>query len=112
MRIPRSKAPFGYKRIKVKDGAKERPTLVPDSATAPIVKEVFESSLMGNGLKEICKELNDRGITNKDWRWSKTGLHYLLTNEVYTGTLVWGKTTRDDKEPDPVRVEGAWEAGL
>ncbi len=105
-----SKAPFGYKRVKVSDGAKERPTLKPDPATAPIVKEVFESSLMGNGLKEICKELNERGITNKGWRWHKTGLHYLLTNEAYTGTSVWGRTTKGDKEPDPVRVEGAWEA--
>ena len=105
-----SKAPFGYKRVKVPDGAKERPTLRPDPATAPIVKEVFESSLMGNGLKEICKELNDRGITNKGWRWHKTGLYYLLTNEAYTGTSVWGRTTRGDKEPEPVRVEGAWEA--
>ena len=105
-----SKAPFGYKRVKVPDGAKERPTLVPDPATAPIVREVFESSLMGNGLKEICKELNGWGITNKGWRWHKTGLYYLLTNEAYTGTSVWGRTTRGDKEPDPVRVEGAWEA--
>ncbi len=105
-----SKAPFGYKRVKVSDGAKERPTLKLDPATAPIVREVFESSLMGNGLKEICKELNERGITNKGWRWHKTGLHYLLTNEAYTGTSVWGRTTKGDKEPDPVRVEGAWEA--
>ena len=40
-----SNAPFGYKRVKVNDGGKERPTLVVDPATAPIVKE-------------ICKELN------------------------------------------------------
>ena len=46
-------APFGYKRVKVSDGAKERPTLEVDPATAPVVKEVFESSLSGNGLKEI-----------------------------------------------------------
>ena len=86
-----SKAPFGYKRVKVNDGAKERPTLEVDPATAPIVKEMFESSLRGNGLKEICKELNDRGITNRGNRWYKGGLHYLLTNEAYTGTAVWGR---------------------
>ena len=60
-----SRAPFGYKRIKVKDGAKERPTLEVDTAAAPVVKEIFQSSLMGAGLKEICKQLNDRGITNR-----------------------------------------------
>ncbi len=105
-----SKAPFGYKRVKISDGAKERPTLKVDPATAPIVKEIFESSLRGNGLKEICRELNDRGITNRGKRWYKGTLHYMLRNEAYTGTAVWGKTSKGDKDPEPVRVEGAWPA--
>ena len=105
-----SKAPFGYKRVKISDGAKERPTLEVDPATAPIVKEIFESSLSGYGLKEICRTLNDRGITNRGKRWYKGGLHYLLTNEAYTGTAVWGRTTKVEKAQDPVRVEGAWPA--
>ena len=105
-----SKAPFGYKRVKVNDGAKERPTLEVDPTTAPIVKGIFESSLRGNGLKEIGRELNDRGITNRGKRWYKGGLHYLLTNEAYTGTAVWGKTAKGEKAQDPVRVEGAWPA--
>ena len=94
-----SKAPFGYRRIKVSDEVKERPTLEVDPATAPVVKEIFESSLRGNGLKEICKELNGRGITNRGKRWNKGGLHYLLTNEGYTGTAVWGRTPAREKRP-------------
>ena len=105
-----SKAPFGYKRVKVSDGVKERPTLEVDPATAPVVKEMFESSLSGNGLKEICKVLNDRGITNRGKRWYKGGLHYLLNNEAYTETAVWGRTSKGEKAQDPVRVEGAWPA--
>ena len=85
-----SKAPFGYTRVKVNDGVKERPTLEVDPATAPVVREIFESSLHGNGLKEICKALNDRGVTNRGKRWYKGGLHYLLNNEAYTGTAVVG----------------------
>ena len=92
-----SKAPFGYRRVKVSDGMKERPTLEVDPATAPVVKE-------------ICRTLNDRGITNRGKRWYKGGLHYLLTNEAYTGTAVWGRTTKVEKAQDPVRVEGAWPA--
>ena len=103
------KAPFGYRRIKVSDGAKERPTLQPDPTTAPIVREAFESSVRGSGLKEICRSLNSRGVTNKGRPWHKTGLHYLLTNEVYTGTAVWGRTSKREQAADPVRVEGAWE---
>jgi len=105
-----SNAPFGYRKVKVSDGPKERPTLEVDPATAPVVKEIFEKSLRGNGLKEICKELNDRGITNRGKRWHRGGLHYVLRNEAYTGTAVWGRTSKGDKAPDPVRVEGAWPA--
>ena len=42
-----SRAPFGYERVKVSDGVKDRPTLEIDPATAPVVKEIFESSLSG-----------------------------------------------------------------
>ena len=105
-----SKAPFGYTRVKVSDGVKERPTLEVDPDTAPIVREIFESSRRGNGLAEICKELNGRGITNKGKRWQKNVVHYLLTNEAYTGTAVWGVKSQDEKAGEPVRVENAWPA--
>ena len=105
-----SKAPFGYTRVKISDGVKERPTLEVDTATAPVVKEIFESSLSGNGLKEICKTLNGRGITNRGKHWNKGGLHYLLTNEAYTGAAVWGRTSKVEKAQEPVRVQGAWPA--
>ena len=105
-----SKAPFGYTRIKVSDGVKDRPTLEIDPVAAPIVREIFESSRRGNGLAEICKELNGRGITNKGKRWQKNVIHYLLTNEAYTGTAVWGVKSKDEKAGDPVRVENAWPA--
>ena len=49
-------------------------------------------------------------VTNRGKRWYKGGLHYLLTNEAYTGAAVWGKTSKEEKAQDPVRVEGAWPA--
>ena len=105
-----SNAPFGCKRVKVSDEVKERPTLEVDPATAPVVKEMFEKSLRGSGLKEICKELNDRAVTNRGKRWFEGTLHYVLRNEAYTGTAVWGKTSKGQEAQDPVRVEGAWPA--
>ena len=105
-----SNAPFGYRRVKVSDGAKERPTLEVDPATAPVVREIFEKSLRGSGLKEICKELNDRGVTNRGKRWYKGTLHYVLRNEAYTGIAVWGRTSKGEKTQEPVRVEGGWPA--
>ena len=41
---------------------------------------------------------------------NKGGLHYLLTNEAYTGTAVWGRTSKGEKTQDPVRVDAAWPA--
>ena len=105
-----SNAPFGYTRVKVNDGGKERPTLEVDPTTAPVVREIFEKSLRGSGLKEICKELNDRGVINRGKRWYKGTLHEVLRNEAYTGTAVWGRTSKGEKTQDPVRVEGAWPA--
>ncbi|MCY4616971.1 MAG: recombinase family protein [Chloroflexi bacterium] len=105
-----SKAPYGYERVKVQDGPKERPTLILDPQTAPIVKQIFEMSQRGLGLKEIARDLNERGITIQGRRWYKRRLHYLLTNEAYTGTSVWGRTAKDGQAPDPVRVENAWPA--
>ena len=65
---PRLEGPCDYKRVKVNDGVKERPALEVDPATAPVVREIVESSLRGNGLKETRKALNDRGITNRGKR--------------------------------------------
>ena len=58
----------------------------------------------------INYELNDRGITNRGKRWYKGTLHYVLRNEAYTGTAVWGKASKGQEAADPVRVEGAWPA--
>ncbi|MYC31272.1 MAG: recombinase family protein, partial [Chloroflexi bacterium] len=42
--------------------------------------------------------------------WQKNVIHYLLTNEAYTGTAVWGVKSKDEKAGEPVRVENAWPA--
>ena len=89
-----SKAPFGYTRVKVSDGVKDRPALEVDPVAVPIVREIFRSSKRGNGLKEICKELNGRGIANWGRRCQTNIVHYLLTNEAYNGTAVWGARAR------------------
>ena len=41
-------------------------------------------------------------------RWTKTTIHRILTNETYTGTLVWGTKAKDNAPP--VRVEDAFPA--
>ena len=96
-----SKAPFGYKRVKVNDGVKERPTLEVDPATAPVVKEIFESSLGGNGLKEICKTLNDRGVTNRGKRWYKGGASLPADQRSLHGHSRLGQNQQGREVPGP-----------
>ena len=61
------------------------------------------------GILEITRTLNGEGIANPQLsRWTKTTIHRILTNESYTGTLVWG-TQSKDKAP-PVRIEKAFPA--
>ena len=42
--------------------------------------------------------------------WGKTTLHKILTNEAYTGTLVWGRSSGDVRRSEPICVENAWPA--
>lgn len=40
--------------------------------------------------------------------WDKTSVHYILINEAYTGTLIWGTNAKD--RAAPLRVEKAFSA--
>ena len=104
-----SRVPYGYNKLMVQDGAKKRPTLEPDPATAPVVKRIFGMAESGKGITDIARTLNDEGIANPTGRlWSKNGVHIILRNETYAGALVWGTKAKDKAEP--VRVEKAFPA--
>ena len=104
-----SHAPFGYNRVMVQDGPKSRPTLETNPDTSPIVKRIFNMGEAGKGTLEITRILNNEGIASPRGKlWGKTSVHGILTNEAYTGTLVWGTNAKDEAEP--VRVEKAFPA--
>ena len=104
-----SRVPYGYRKLMVQDGAKKRPTLEPDAATSAVVERIFGMAEAGRGILDITRTLNNEGIANPTGRlWSKNGVHIILRNESYTGTLVWGTKAKDKAEP--VRVEKAFPA--
>ena len=104
-----SKVPYGYNKVMVQDGAKKRPTLGLNPDTAPVVERIFEMSEAGKGMVDITRVLNDEGVASPGGKlWGKTGVHKVLTNEAYTGTLLWGVNAKDGA--DPVRVEKAFPA--
>ena len=101
--------PYGYRKLMVQDGAKKRPTLEPDPATSPVVQRMFGMVEQGRSLLDITKTLNGEGVASPNGRrWLKTSVHKILSNQVYTGTLVWGAKAKD--KALPVRVERAFPA--
>ena len=104
-----SRVPYGYRKVYVQDGAKKRPTLEPDPDTSPVVQRIFNLAEAGKGILDITRTLNGEGIANPTGRlWAKNGVHIILRNEAYTGTLVWGEGAKDKGEA--VRVEKAFPA--
>ena len=91
-----SKAPYGY----VKD-EKDHHQLIVDEEVRPTVKEVFTRYLSGESMLAIAKNLNERevltpakhiGLKRGSGIWTGQIVRYLLTQRVYTGAIVGGKT--------------------
>ncbi len=101
-----SKPPYGHRKIRVMDGNKERTKLEPDPFQSSVVKNMFEDIICGQSLTDIVKNLNSKGIPSPRGRkWGKTAVHEILTNEIHTGTFVWGKNSK--RGLPPVRAENA-----
>src|ERR1019366_2024452 len=109
------RAPYGYRRVKVKVGEIEKAKLEAVPEDAPLVKRAFQMSADGLGVKEIAKKLNGEGCKTRDGHeWTNTVLYYMLTNEAYTGVTVFNGyrywDSKSGKEQKAIRVEGTHEA--
>jgi len=98
------KWPLGYKVEKIPQGKHFRRRLVVDEQWAPAVRRLGELALQGMTLRELSRQLEREGFqAPKAPYWRKSTLHQILTNEQYTGTLVW--RPRDGRPV--VRIEDA-----
>ena len=80
---------FGYKII----GG----DLIPDEATAPIVREIFQRAVNGESFGAIARDLNDRGITGVNGgKWKSGRIGDLLGNEKYCGNALLQKKYRNN----------------
>jgi len=71
--------PFGYRLI-------NSDKLEIDPTESDIVKQIFELRVGGKSLDKIAKELNDKGIKNKQGKeWTRQAIDYILKNQIYTG---------------------------
>lgn len=70
--------PYGYKTINKKFEI--------DPIQAPTIKYIFTEYANGTAIKEICNELNTRGIKTKSGNaWVKNSLARILKNQKYLG---------------------------
>jgi len=104
-------APIGYVNKRVMIDKNYRTVLEIDDVFAPIVKRIYEMYCNGLGAKEIVKQLNTEGIkTNRGKPWNKTIVLYILTNEVYIGTLIWKEKKSNSplqKKDELIKIENA-----
>ena len=95
--------PIGYLIDRSENGSNGKGRFVLDENFAGLVRRIFDLALSGRGAKEITKTLNSEGLkNNRGHSWNKNGVLYILGNELYTGTLIWG---RNDKTQQPLRRE-------
>ena len=82
-------APFGFR--KTNNG------LEADPKAAEIVRGIFQSFLMGNGLRKIAGSLNALGLPSpRGGSWTDRTIRHILPNPVYVGDLLLQKTFRGE----------------
>ena len=104
--------------------------LVIDPVAAPVVQDIFKWKIEGLSPAQIADRLNDANVpspieykkangskqrtcfqTKKVALWSAVAIYRILKNEVYTGTLVQGKTTSPNYKVKKDRSEAAKRVG-
>ncbi len=91
-------SPYGY----TIDGDTKKLIIVEEESK--IVRMIFNMYLKGKGMWSIAKYLNEHGIyTRNGSRWGQFAIRYILKNQVYIGTVIFGvtKTKRQYKINDP-----------
>lgn len=88
-----SVSPYGYNKIKVLDGKRERPTLEVNELEADVVRMVFDLYVNQNmGLIKIAHHLNELGIKPRKCKlWTQSTIKDILINEHYIGKVRWNR---------------------
>ena len=84
-------APYGYKKIKVKEGKRECPTLEINPHEADVVRMIFDMYVNQDlGCTTIAYRLDELGIKPpKGEKWSMPSIKEMLENVHYIGKVKW-----------------------
>lgn len=99
-------APYGYKKVQVREGKKVCHTLEIVPEEAEIVKLVFDWYLKGDGCIRIGNKLAELGIpAPAGGQWGRSSVRNILDNVHYLGKIRWNyrKTVKTIKDGDVVK---------
>lgn len=82
--------PYGYRKVRMKDGKRYAYTLEPDPIEAPILKAIFTWYADGIGTTHICDKLEEMGVKpRKAKAWSPYSIAGFFNNQHYIGKVIW-----------------------
>lgn len=107
--------PYGYLRSR-----EDRHRLVIDQETAPVIRDIFQWRLEGEGMAQIARRLNDRGVLSppmfhyrhgnrKDKPsgvsaiWRAYHVRFMLQNPAYAGHMAQGKVKESLSDGIPLK---------
>jgi site-specific DNA recombinase len=110
---------FGYDNHTVNTATGERAHVVRriNDAEAVVVRQIFEMSAEGFGLRRIAIALNDKGAVSprsqrsRPTGWAPSSVREVLHRELYRGEIVWNKTHKRDqwgRHKQAARPEAEW----
>lgn len=82
--------PYGYRKIRIKEGKKTCYTLEPIPEEAAVVRQIFEWYAQGLGSHTIARKLNEMGIPSpRGSKWSPESMKKIRSNVHYIGMVRW-----------------------
>lgn len=118
-----SYAPYGYKR-----DPEDKHKLVIDQEAASVIREIYDKYLAGIKVADIVKDLNRRKVPTRlitqqrksrykssnylgDGLWDYAAVYYILSHEIYKGTLIqnkWGSVGAGDDKRQVKNDRSKW----
>lgn len=99
-------APYGYRRVWVRENKKKAPTLEVEPSEVEAVRLIYHMFSEGAGASAICARLNASAVpTRSGGPWRQSSVYAILDNPVYVGLVRWGSTreTRTVRDGEVVR---------
>ena len=84
-----SRDPYGYRKVRFKEGKKSVCTLEIVPEEAEVIKTIYRLYLDGHGAGHICDHLNQYCRPQRGKTWSRTTIRHILDNPLYIGMVKW-----------------------